>query len=78
MTPPPSSLLPRAVTLSSGPFLTGAIVGGLVTYVATNEAVQRAAINGAAQIWMAIKGGLEETKERFRDAESQIKSAKAD
>ncbi|MBN9673484.1 hypothetical protein [Roseibium aggregatum] len=63
-------------TLTKGSFLTGALVGGAVTYVLTNEAVQRAAINGVAHVWLTLKGGLEETKERFRDAESEIKSSK--
>lgn len=64
--------------LGGGSFLTGAIIGGLVTYIATNEAVQRAAINGAARLWLGMKSGMEETKERFRDAESEIKSARTD
>lgn len=57
-------------------FVTGAVVGGVVTYVLTNEAVQRAAINGVAHLWLALKGAVEETKERFRDAESEIKAAR--
>ncbi|MBL3569748.1 hypothetical protein DSD19_07235 [Rhodovulum sp. BSW8] len=76
MTPPNRFLNKNA--LGNGRFLTGAVVGGLVTYVATNEAVQRAAINGLAHLWLSLKGGVEETKERFRDAESEIKNARAD
>ncbi|KPQ22184.1 MAG: hypothetical protein HLUCCA24_00440 [Rhodobacteraceae bacterium HLUCCA24] len=63
--------------LTNGRFLTGAAVGGLVTYVLTNEAVQKAMINGAAQVWMALKGGMEETRERFRDAEAEIKATRS-
>ncbi len=56
-------------------FLTGVLVGGVATYILTNETIQRAAINGVAHLWLAITGALEETKERFRDAEAEIKSA---
>lgn len=63
--------------VTTGRFLTGAAVGGLVTYVLTNEAVQKAMINGAAQVWMALKGGMEETRERFRDAEAEIKAGRS-
>lgn len=64
-------------TLTNSRFLAGALAGGAATLLLTNPAVQRAAINTAAHIWMALKGGLEETKERFRDAESEIKAARA-
>ncbi len=65
-------------SLTSGPFLTGALVGGAVTYVLANENVQRAVINSAAMIWMAVKGGVEETREKFRDAESEIRATRAE
>ena len=63
-------------TLTNGRFLTGALAGGAVTLLLTNPAVQRAAISMAAHVWMALKGGVEETRERFRDAESEIKAAR--
>ena len=31
---------------------------------------------GIMQIWLNIQSGMEETKERFRDAESEIKAAR--
>lgn len=65
-------------SLTSGPFLAGALVGGAVTYVLANENVQRAVINSAAMIWMAVKGGVEETREKFRDAESEIRATRAE
>lgn len=68
---------PNRLGNGTGSFLTGALVGGLVTYVATNPAVQRALVVGAAQAWLAVKGSMEETKERFRDAEAEIKTARA-
>jgi len=62
--------------LANSRFLTGLLVGGVVTYVLTNETVQRAAISGVAHLWLGLQGALEETKERFRDAESEIKAAR--
>jgi len=73
--PPHGEAPGQGLGLVGGQFLTGVVVGGVVTYVLTNEAVQRAAINGVAHLWLALKGALEETKERFRDAEAEIKSA---
>ena len=52
------------------------VVGGALTYVLTNEAIQRAAIRGIMQVWLNVQGGIEETKERFRDAESEIKTGR--
>ncbi len=73
----PKHLLCRQ-PLSTSPFLSGAIIGGMVSYVVANEAVQRAAIGGLAHLWLSLKGGVEETKERFRDAEAQIKANRAE
>lgn len=59
-------------------FVVGMLVGGAVTYVLTSESVQRALIRGAMQIWLGLQGGWEETKERFRDAESEIRAARGE
>ncbi|MEM1312949.1 MAG: hypothetical protein AAGI51_00230 [Pseudomonadota bacterium] len=69
---------PPLAGMTSSQFITGAVVGGLATYVLTHPAAQRAMINGAAQLWMALKGGVEETRERFRDAEAEIKATRAE
>lgn len=65
-----------ALGILNNRFVMGMLVGGALTYVLTNEAIQRAAIRGVMQIWLGIQGGIEETKERFRDAESEIKAAR--
>ncbi len=70
-----AGVFPSVGGLLNNRFVTGMLVGGALTYVLTNESVQRAAIHGIMQVWLGIQGGLEETKERFRDAESEIKSA---
>ncbi|WP_428337496.1 hypothetical protein [Paenirhodobacter sp.] len=49
-----------------------------MTYLLTNEAAQRTIISGVARVWLGLKGGLEETKERFRDAESEIKAQRTE
>lgn len=46
---------PNPLGNGTGSFLTGALVGGLVTYVATNPAVQRALVVAAAQVWLAAR-----------------------
>lgn len=82
MMPPPLMTPPMTANpatpasgLLNNRFVTGMVVGGALTYVLTNEAVQRAAINGVMRLWLGLKGGMEETKERFRDAESEIKAS---
>ncbi|MGZ9090282.1 MAG: hypothetical protein ACXW3T_01495 [Rhodoplanes sp.] len=66
----------QALGLLNNRFVMGMLVGGALTYVLTNEAFQRAAIRGIMQVWLNIQGGIEETKERFRDAESEIKTGR--
>jgi len=63
-----------ALGLLNNRFIMGMIVGGALTYVLTNEAVQRRAIRGITELWLSIQGTMEETKERFRDAASEIKA----
>lgn len=65
-----------ALGLLNNRFVMGMVVGGALTYVLTNEAIQRAAIRGIMQVWLNVLGGIEETKERFRDAESEIKTGR--
>ena len=86
LAPPPGWAPPAAQPLAAAPnmatlglnnrFAMGMLVGGALTYVLTNEAIQRAAIRGIMQVWLTIQGGIEETKERFRDAESEIATSK--
>jgi hypothetical protein len=60
--------------LSSQRFWTGALIGAAAAYLLTNENVQRATIKSAVKVWSLIQGGFEEMKERFRDAEAEIKA----
>lgn len=60
--------------LSNPRFLTGAVLGGAVTYVLTHEAAQRKLMGGLAHLWLSLQGGVAEAKERFRDAQSEVRA----
>lgn len=60
--------------ISNPKFLKGAALGAAAAYLLTNENVQRAAIKTSVKAWMMLQGGLEEFKERFKDAEAEITS----
>jgi hypothetical protein len=62
---------------SSDRFLKGFLIGAAATYILTNESVQRTAIKGAVKLWSLVQGGVEELKERFQDAEAEIRAAEA-
>lgn len=55
-------------------FLKGLLVGAAAAYLLTNETVQRTAIKGAVKAWSLLQGGIEELKERFHDAEAEIRA----
>jgi hypothetical protein len=59
----------------SNRFMRGLIIGAAATYVLTNEQVQRAAIKSAVKAWSTLQGGVEELKERFQDAEAELRMA---
>lgn len=55
-------------------FLKGLLIGAAAAYLLTNETVQRTAIKGAVKAWSLMQGGVEELKERFHDAEAEIRA----
>lgn len=55
-------------------FLKGLLIGAAAAYILTHENVQRTAIKGAVKAWSLLQGGVEELKERFRDAEAEIRA----
>ena len=61
--------------LSRDRFLKGLLIGAAATYLLTNEQVQRTAIKGVVQAWSLLQGGMEEIKERFGDAEAELRHA---
>jgi hypothetical protein len=58
-------------------FLKGMLIGAAAAYLLTNESVQRTAIKSAVKVWSVLQGGVEEIKERFEDAEAEIRAAEA-
>lgn len=55
-------------------FLKGLLIGAAAAYLLTNETVQRTAIKGAVKAWSLLQGGVEELKERFHDAEAEVRA----
>jgi hypothetical protein len=64
-------------SFASNRFLKGLLIGAAATYLLTNESVQQAAIKAAVKAWTLMQGGVEEVKERFQDAEAELRAAKA-
>jgi hypothetical protein len=65
------------LNFSNDRFLKGLVIGAAAAYVLTNESVQRSAIKGVVKVWSMLQGGVEEIKERFHDAEAEIRAAEA-
>lgn len=55
-------------------FFKGLLIGAAAAYLLTNENVQRTAIKGAVKAWSLMQGGVEELKERFHDADAEIRA----
>lgn len=55
-------------------FVKGAITGAALTFLLTNDSVQKNAIKSVVKLWSLFQGGVEEIKERFKDAEAEIKT----
>lgn len=62
---------------SNDRFLKGLLIGAAAAYILTNESVQRTAIKGVVKAWSMLQGGVEEIKERFHDAEAEIRAGEA-
>lgn len=65
------------LNFSNERFLKGLLIGAAAAYLLTNESVQRSAIKGVVKAWSMLQGGVEEIKERFHDAEAEIRAAEA-
>ncbi len=55
-------------------FVKGAITGAALTFLLTSDTVQKNAIKSLVKLWSLFQGGVEEIKERFKDAEAEIKT----
>ena len=58
--------------LTSSGFIKGALIGAAAAYLLTNDKVQQTVIKTAVKSWAMVQGGVEEMKERFRDAEAEL------
>ena len=81
---PPQPTMPQApqqapssgfFDITSSSFIKGALIGAAAAYILTNENVQQGAIKAAVKGWTLVQGGVEEMKERFRDAEAELHAA---
>lgn len=63
--------------LGNDRFIKGLVIGAAATYLLTNESVQRATIRGAVKAWTLLQGSVEELKERFQDAEAELRAAES-
>lgn len=73
------SLIPTAQTSTLGSwfdysnpsYIKGLLLGTGVTLLVTNPTVQNAVIKGTVAAWSAVVGGIEEIKEKVRDAKAE-------
>jgi hypothetical protein len=73
----PAQAAPPTGMLTNPAFLKGAVIGGLAAYLLTNDQVQQALIRNSVKVWALFQGGVEEMKERFRDAEAELHASQA-
>lgn len=62
---------------SNDRFLKGVLIGAAAAYLLTNESVQRNVIKGAVKAWSMVQGSVAELKERFGDAEAELRAEQA-
>ncbi|WP_319523042.1 hypothetical protein [uncultured Desulfosarcina sp.] len=73
------SLIPTTQTSTLGTwfdysnpsYIKGLLLGAGVTLLVTNQTVQNAVIKGTVAAWSAVVGGIEEIKEKVRDAKAE-------
>ncbi len=65
-------LAEAALNLNDNAFVKGLLIGAGATFLLTNDTVQRNIIAAAVKVWSTMQGGVEEMKERFRDAEAEL------
>lgn len=66
-----SMLSMQGISLQNPVFVKGLLLGAGATLLFTNDSVQRSLIGSLVRVWSTLQGGVEELKERFRDAEAE-------
>ena len=67
----PASTIGSWFDYTNGSYLKGLLLGAGVTLLVTSPTVQNAVIKGSVAAWSAVVGGIEEVKERVRDARAE-------
>ncbi|GEM_PF-2394744 len=55
-------------------FTKGAITGAALTFILTNESLQKNTLKSVIKFWNMLQGGVEEMKERIQDIDAEIKA----
>ncbi len=53
-------------------YIKGALLGAGLTYLLTNEKVQKALVKGVVSVWSSVQGGIEEVKEQIQDIKAEM------
>jgi len=67
----PTSVVGSWFDYSNPSYIKGLLVGVGATLLVTNPTVQTAVVKGAVAAWGAVVGGVEEIKEKVRDARAE-------
>lgn len=70
--PAGSSLTQGWLAVTDPGYVKGALLGAALTYILTNQTVQRALVKGAVTVWSAVQGGIEEVKEQVHDIKAEM------
>ena len=68
---PPVSYVASWFDYSNPSYVKGLLIGAGATLLISNPTVQTAVVRGAVSVWSTIVGGIEEIKERVRDARAE-------
>lgn len=55
-------------------FVKGAVTGAALTFLLTNESLQKNTLKSVVKFWNMLQGGVEEMKERIQDIDAEIKA----
>ncbi len=55
-------------------FIKGAVTGAALTFILTNESLQKNTLKSVIKFWNMLQGGVEEMKERIQDIDAEIKA----
>ena len=70
------SIFSSGLGIHNDALVKGLLIGAGVAYLLANETVQKNLMTAGVKLWSALQGGVEEMKERFRDAEAEAHASK--